>query len=596
MRKLCILGFTISFFCILLNQNYAQTGSIHLDGINDFVKMDGVISSLIGKSNFSIEITTKPESIQPQDYAVFFSANSNTAQLHRFLVRLSGIDESELGVVVLNIPANGQFYKIVGITPVLDGNCHLITWTYSNGTNKLYVDGILQGSLSQNIAFQNSDRFSLGQEYDEPFEVVSQNLKGQFDEFRVWGKTLTETEINSNKGVELFGDEAGLLDYFKFNQGNPGGNNSGLIVAENEMSSTRKGTLVGFSLSGSTSNWILQNCIEEVIVEEPQNNALHLDGENDFVNISAIIPSLVGQNQFSIEMKFKPEENQVDYPVLFSANSNEGLLHRFVVRLSGPTDNIPNVVVLNIPDNGQFYTIVGTKNISARACHHVAWTYNNGENKLYVDGILQGTLTKSLNFIASDRFSIGQEFDEPFDVVSQNFKGEVDEFRVWNKELSLTEITDRINSELTGSESNLTDYFKFIDGIALGNNTGSSTVTNSISSLRNGELVDFGLSGNTSNYVPENCLITLGIEELFSNHQSNWYHLYPNPAKSLFTVKVNENNIFDVQIFDLNGKLVQSVSRNLFESKVDVSHLISGLYIVNIHGENFKYSTRLSIY
>jgi hypothetical protein len=86
----------------------SQSNSIHLDGVDDYIEMDDIITSLVGKTNFSIEITTKLDIEQPQDYAVLFSANSNTAQLHRFLIRLSGTDESISNVVVLNIPANGQ--------------------------------------------------------------------------------------------------------------------------------------------------------------------------------------------------------------------------------------------------------------------------------------------------------------------------------------------------------------------------------------------------------------------------------------------------------------------------------------------------------
>lgn len=76
---------------------------------------------------------------------------------------------------------------------------------------------------------------------------------------------------------------------------------------------------------------------------------------------------------------------------------------------------------------------------------------------------------------------------------------------------------------------------------------------------------------------------TSGIESI-ANVQS--FQVYPNPASSQVTVSVNEN-IQSVQIFDLQGRMVNQVSNvNAMETNVNIENLSQGIYNVVVTSNN----------
>ena len=81
------------------------------------------------------------------------------------------------------------------------------------------------------------------------------------------------------------------------------------------------------------------------------------------------------------------------------------------------------------------------------------------------------------------------------------YNGRIDEVSVWNKALSQTEIQDMMANELTGSEPNLQLYYKFNQGVPGADNTGISALLTEVNSpTYDGELLNFALTGATSNF------------------------------------------------------------------------------------------------
>ena len=81
----------------------------------------------------------------------------------------------------------------------------------------------------------------------------------------------------------------------------------------------------------------------------------------------------------------------------------------------------------------------------------------------------------------------------------------------------------------------------------------------------------------------------------FSNNE---FQLYPNPAKGIVLISLNNNQFIDKVIFyDLEGKKIKSLSNvNTFQTNVDVSTLAKGIYFVEITTENhFKQTKKLII-
>lgn len=76
--------------------------------------------------------------------------------------------------------------------------------------------------------------------------------------------------------------------------------------------------------------------------------------------------------------------------------------------------------------------------------------------------------------------------------------------------------------------------------------------------------------------------------------------LYPNPASNQLTIAlpvINPNDVsLQVAIYDLCGNLVKSQNLNDGQrNEVEVATLPNGLYIVNVCGEDFKFSDRLVV-
>lgn len=101
--------------------------------------------------------------------------------------------------------------------------------------------------------------------------------------------------------------------------------------------------------------------------------------------------------------------------------------------------------------------------------HHVACVFDSGVLSIYIDGILDAsTTTGSLFGTGGTRYGFlgtGSE-STVFDGSrgpSSYFDGEMDEFRIWNRALSQTEIRDNMSRHRSGKSSGLEVYYKFDD-------------------------------------------------------------------------------------------------------------------------------------
>jgi hypothetical protein len=84
---------------------------------------------------------------------------------------------------------------------------------------------------------------------------VHSYFPGTIDEVRIWNVVRSATEISNNKSNQI-STAPGLVASYQFNQGNAGGSNSGVTTLTDASGNNFHGTLSGFALNGSTSNWI----------------------------------------------------------------------------------------------------------------------------------------------------------------------------------------------------------------------------------------------------------------------------------------------------------------------------------------------------
>jgi len=73
----------------------------------------------------------------------------------------------------------------------------------------------------------------------------------------------------------------------------------------------------------------------------------------------------------------------------------------------------------------------------------------------------------------------------------------------------------------------------------------------------------------------------VGINQITKNTKQSF--IYPNPAKNL--LNINYNGFKKIEILDLNGKIIKSISTS--DKTISVSDINTGEYIINIYsGEN----------
>src|SRR5690554_1864081 len=71
--------------------------------------------------------------------------------------------------------------------------------------------------------------------------------------------------------------------------------------------------------------------------------------------------------------------------------------------------------------------------------------------------------------------------------------------------------------------------------------------------------------------------ITLGIE----NQEAINLSIYPNPVSSILTIESSQNINGEIEIFDVNGKLIQSKNSNGKATQIDVSGFEDGVYFLH---------------
>lgn len=226
-----------------------------------------------------------------------------------------------------------------------------------------------------------------------------------------------------------------------------------------------------------------------------QSNALRFDGTNDYVDL----PDMPTTYDFSKGFSFTAW-------VKWDAFNGNGRLFE-LTNGSGTTDNS---IILRIENAGLLILQCanGTTNHEIRCdnvvvttgkWYHVAATISSsGESNIYVNGavVKSGTTSAPVNVKRVNNW-LGKSawYNDYY------FCGTMDEVSFWHKTLSQSEINSAMESGLTGSESNLTAYYKFDQGSAGGANSAVTALTDKSANGFTGTLTNFGLNGVFSNWV-----------------------------------------------------------------------------------------------
>ena len=154
----------------------------------------------------------------------------------------------------------------------------------------------------------------------------------------------------------------------------------------------------------------------------------------------------------TLEGWFKVDENTVIDTLLAFGEINSGLgqLYNSSHSLGGSAGNLGSKVIIEIADGTRETVFTGSNiPIPIGVWTHLALSYNNQLNRVYIDGQLVGESQAMGNLAElNGRFQIGH-------VYNQGFRGFAREIRIWNKGLSQVEIQQVSQSQVIASSANL---------------------------------------------------------------------------------------------------------------------------------------------
>ncbi len=447
--------------------------ALSFDGIDDVVTIQEDISTSFGTGDFSVEFWIYLDDASSEGGIVgTFDIQDggwafHTASDQIFFYVATGASENDVDGTVFTFTP-GNWIHLAGVR--------------ENNTINLYVDGVLVSSAPSNRSIPNTP-LTLGRRYVDS-NTSFESFK--IDELRVWNFALNPNQINENLNCEITGNESGLVRYYRFNQGQPGADNtSQTSLVSNDLDNTVDGTISNFNLTGPISNFVqganLDNCQGLDLTGYPtppgSGDALVFDGVNDEVFIPH--SDELSLTEFTLECWIKTTSN--DDLGRFISKKNGGDQNYSLLMIGGKA----HVRFDRVGSGSNFAE--GTTDINDGKWHHIAGVHDTNSNTLrvYVDGILEGQQTGTgTPETSTQELAIGNwsEFAS-----TSGFEGEIDEVRIWNSALSFEEIRDYMCQKDLSSHPSLSDlvaYYRFDDG------AGSTTLTDLSGNNNNGTLSD----------------------------------------------------------------------------------------------------------
>lgn len=311
-----------------------------------------------------------------------------------------------------------------------------------------------------------------------------------------------------------------------------------------------------------------------------QNNALDFDGVNDYVSIADNGQIEFGPaDNFSIEVWVKiPSANQ---------NVPNSTVYNSIVEKTSITGPYPYAIRYHnhlSADNGKIQvvrydgtntsSVMSTTVVNDNAWHHIAFVKNGNDLQLFIDGVLQvtgmdlsaGATTNSAALL------LGRHGNA---VISNPWKGTMDQLRIWNDSRTAQEVAENMTKEMTGNESNLMALYHFNYGIPGGSNTGQTTLDDATANSNNGTLNNFSLTGISSNFVSSNGTTEEGNVGVGTDQPNATLHVKGNSWTSL-TIEAAGNDP-QIQLTDDGSDVNNDWTIRMDDSNADALQIRNNL-------------------
>ncbi|MGB9708317.1 MAG: LamG domain-containing protein, partial [Candidatus Pacearchaeota archaeon] len=181
-----------------------------------------------------------------------------------------------------------------------------------------------------------------------------------------------------------------------------------------------------------------------------RGNALTLDGNGDFVNLSESA-SLNITDAITIEVWIYARSFNWISGIIGDVYDT---LSPWDLRLGDDDPQKPEWIVCNYDTCNE---LVGSTALQANTWYHVVSTYNGSVSKIYINGVEDASANVSFSSLAPQGNSLGIEIGRDATDNTRILNGTIDELKVWSRALSPQEINASYNNGLYRLERNFTN-------------------------------------------------------------------------------------------------------------------------------------------
>ncbi len=206
--------------------------SLSFDGTDDYVEIDD--DGLIADYPFTLAAWVKTIGFSDPNEDMVIVNLADPSKDNRYYGIFIGADEG--GVACIRA-RKGSAKTDEGTTNLTDDNWHYVVGVFNGKKDrKLYVDGLLEASGTQNCNFDDAAEKTVFGRWGD--ETPKSYFNGNIDEICIWEKALSSQEINDYMNTAPSGNEDDLVGYWKFDNG------SGSTVTD-ETDNEYDGTIYG---------------------------------------------------------------------------------------------------------------------------------------------------------------------------------------------------------------------------------------------------------------------------------------------------------------------------------------------------------------
>lgn len=408
------------------NQAGGTPGTFHLIKIEDGFEKQGAVfngttstinlgsdASLDFTDAFSLSLWVKTSRTARQTVLVNNRAGSSFSYI---LETNGGIPRVVLG----GLSSPGPYSAT---TNIADGDWHHISVSWNAGDLNVYVDGVVENSqvgLAGAVNVNSVSDISLGKRSDRS-DII---FEGSMDEVMIHTRAISSAEVSALASA-----------------------------VQNSVPCISSNTIVGYWAFDDNLTPTLLDSINETTDGLLQNGASYTEGFHDFgiafdgVNDRAVLYDSTWKpstgDAFSYSFRIKPSDiSRSRETILFRESSSFSI----VVELD---QGVPKILLGGLSSPGLH---AANTTLSIGTWYHIGVTYANGTLTWYNDGVEDGQitgLTGDINFNSGFNW-LGMRPDK---VNTRQFQGVIDEVKIFNFELSGSEMLDDFNSVTNNNTS-----------------------------------------------------------------------------------------------------------------------------------------------